>query len=125
MTELEEFKTFIVDTMRDEELASSAYHEAEAYAKLWPFVFVVNDWNVWSEGRRALRLQVVRWLEDEGASYDFHQFGRGLGLVGFKDHEAAARFERRWLGKRRMMPASYQDWNPHPVKSTFEPHYPN
>ncbi len=125
MTELEEFKTVIVDTIRDGELASSACHEAEAYAKLWPFVFVVNDWDVWNEGRRALRLQVVHWLEDEGASYDFHQFGHGLGLVGFKDREAAAQFRRRWSGERQVRSSSLQDWNPHPVKSTFEPYYPN
>ncbi len=125
MTELEEFKTVIVDTIRDEELATSACHEAEAYAKLWPVVFMVNDWDVWNEGRRALRLQVVRWLEEEGASYDFHQFGRGLGLVGFKDREAASHFKRRWSGERRVRSGSRQDWNPHPMKSTFEPYYPN
>jgi len=124
MTDLEEMKKVIVGALRDEEMASSIRYETEAYAKLWPFVFMVNDWDVWNESKRALRLQVVRWLERNGASWDFYQPLAGWGLVGFKDLKAATHFKMRWSGQGRVMSASVGDWNPHPLKSTFEPHPP-
>jgi len=123
MTDLDEIKQGIVDMVRDEELASFACYEVDAYAKLWPFVFMINEWDVWNESRTALKLQVIRWLEDEDAPYLFHQVHRGCGLVGFKDQEAATHFERQWSGQGRGRSASHRDWNPHPLKSTFEPLY--
>ena len=121
MTDLEQIKTAIVNTLRDEELASFACNEADAYAKLWPCIVVVNDWDVWNEGKTALRLQVIRWLEDKDVSYTFHQFHRGCGLVGFSDQEAASHFELRWSGRSQVKSDAHQGWNPHPLKCTFEP----
>jgi hypothetical protein len=123
MTDLEGIKKAIVDTLRDEELASFACYEAEAYAKLWSSVFVINDWDVWNERKTALRLQVIRWLEDEDVPYTFHQFHRGCGLVGLNDQDVATHFELRWSGQTQGRPDARQEWNPHPVKSTFEPCY--
>jgi len=125
MTDLEEVKRRIVAAIRDEELASSACYEIEAYSKRWPFVFLVSGWDVWSRDRRSLRLQVIRWLEDEGTPYDFYQFRTGCGLVGFKDSESAKQFELRWSEQTHGMPDSARDWNPHPLKSTFEPAHAN
>jgi hypothetical protein len=124
MTDLDGIKRVIVDTLRDEELASFACYEAEAYAKLWSHVFVVTDWDVWNERKTALRLPVIRWLEEEDAAYFFHQFHRGCGLVGFNDQDVAAHFELRWSGESQVRSDAHQEWNPHPVKSTFEPYYP-
>ena len=121
MTDLERIKKAIVHTLRDEELASFACHEADAYAKLWPYIVVVDDWDVWNESKTALKLQVIRWLEEEDVPYTFHQFHRGCGLVGFSDQETASRFELRWSGRSRVTPDSHHGWNPHPLKSTFEP----
>jgi hypothetical protein len=123
MTDLEEIKKAIGDMIRDEELASSACCEVEAYAQRWPFIFMVTDWDVWNESRKALRLQVVRWLEEKCTPYDFYQFRSGWGLVGFKSQEAADSFELRWSGRAGSMALPCQDWNPHPLKSTFEPIY--
>jgi hypothetical protein len=128
MTDLEEMKSLIVTTVRDEELASSACFEIDAYAKLWPFVFMVNDWAIWNKGKTALRPEVVHWLEGVGAAHDVHLFLSGGGLVGFKEIDAASQFERRWSREGQMpsnqaFRALHQDWNPHPAKSTFEPPY--
>jgi hypothetical protein len=134
MTDLDEMKSLIVKALRDEDMASSACAELEAYAKRWPYVFLVNDWDVWSESKRALRLQVIRWLEQNGGSYDFYQLPGGWGLVGFTELKAATHFKLRWSGQGRVMSASappsaavqgsapVQDWNPHPLRSTFELH---
>ena len=119
--ELEKIKEAIAASTRDEELASATRYEVEAYVRLWPFVFLINDWDVWNGSKRALKLQVVRWLENEGAPYDFFQIRTGFGLIGFKDQTAAKTFERRWSGRSPMTQASNGDWNPHPLKSTFEP----
>jgi hypothetical protein len=123
--ELDKIKEAITASTRDEELASATRYEVEAYAKLWPFVFLVNDWDVWNGSKRALKLQVVRWLEDEGAPYDFFQIRTGFGLIGFKDRDAAKTFERRWSSHAHTRSASNGDWNPHPLKSTFEPGHAN
>ena len=123
--ELEKIKEAIAASTRDEELASATRYEVEAYAKLWPFVFLVNDWDIWNGSKRALNLQVVRWLESEGAPYDFFQIRTGFGLMGFKDQKAAKAFERRWSGQSHTTPVSNGDWNPHPLKSTFEPVHVN
>jgi hypothetical protein len=121
MTDLEEMKKAIADAIRDRELASSACYEVEAYARRWPFVFMIHDWDVWDESKKALRLQVIRWLEGQCAPYDFYQFHSGWGLVGFKSQEAANRFELRWSGRTSRVLMPHQGWNPHPLKSTFEP----
>jgi hypothetical protein len=123
MTDLEAMKKAIADAIRDRELASSACCEVEAYARRWPFVFMIRDWDVWNESKKALRLQVIRWLEGQCAPYDFYQFHSGWGLVGFKSQEAANRFKLRWSGQTGGMLIPHQDWNPHPLKSTFEPIY--
>jgi hypothetical protein len=123
MTNLEEVKRAIVATIRDEEVASSTCYEVDAYAKLWPFVFIVNDWDVWNESKTALRLQVIRWLEEKDVPYIFYQFHRGYGLVGFKDQKAAMDFDLQWSEESRERSGSDHEWNPHPLKSTFEPHY--
>jgi hypothetical protein len=128
MTDLDEMKRVIVATVRDEELAMSACYEAEAYTRRWPFVFLVNDWNVWNRGRSVLKPEVVNWLEEMGASYDVHLFLSGGGLVAFESMNAASHFEGRWSRQGGLMPAeaisaSRHDWNPHPIKSTFEPQH--
>ena len=120
---LETIKEAIAASTRDEELASATRYEVEAYARLWPFVFLVNDWDVWNGSKRALKLQVVRWLETQHAPYDFFHIRTGFGLMGFKDQATAEAFERRWSGHSPATPAPNGDWNPHPLKSTFEPVY--
>ncbi len=121
MRDLEEMKKAIGDTIRDKEIASSLCYEVEAYARGWPFVLMIHDYDVWNESKKALRLQVVRWLEEHCAPYDFCQFHSGWGLIGFKSQEAANRFELRWSGQAGRMLMHQQGWNPHPLKSTFEP----
>jgi len=123
MTDLEVIKKAIGDRIRDQELASSACYEVDAYARRWPFIFLINDWDVWNESRKALRLQVVRWLEANCTPYDFHQFRTGWGLIGFESQEAASRFELRWSGQIDSFSMPDEDLNPHPLKSTFEPTY--
>jgi hypothetical protein len=125
VTELETIKEAVTASTRDEELATSTCYEVEAYVKLWPFVFLVNDWDIWNGGRRALKLQVVRWLEDKGEAYDFFQIRTGFALMGFKDRMVAEKFESRWSGGSQAKPAPNGDWNPHPLKSTFEPVHAN
>jgi hypothetical protein len=125
VTELETIREAVTASTRDEELASATCFEVEAYAKLWPFVLLVNDWDIWNGSKRALKLQVVRWLEDEGAPYDFFHIRTGFGLMGFKDKAAAEKFEMRWSSLSNAKPAPNGDWNPHPLKSTFEPVHVN
>ena len=124
MTELKTIKEAVTASTRDEELASATCYEVEAYVRLWPFVFLVNDWDIWNGSKRALKLQVIRWLEDEGGPYDFFQIRTGFGLMGFKDQTAA---KSSSCGGRAgpARPASNGDWNPHPLKSTFEPVHVN
>ena len=123
--ELRKIKEAIEAVTRDEALASSTCYEVEAYVRLWPFAFLVNDWDVWNGSKRALKLQVVRWLEDQGGSYDFFQIRTGFGVVGFQNQDAAKTFKLRWSGQSHTAQASNRDWNPHPLKSTFEPVYAN
>lgn len=125
MTELETIKEAVTASTRDEELASATCYEVEAYVRLWPFVFLVNDWDIWNGSKRALKLQVVRWLESEGEPFDFFQIRTGFGLMGFKDQKAAEKFELRWSAGSSRRSASNGDWNPHPLKSTFEPVHVN
>jgi hypothetical protein len=123
MTNLEEMKKAIADAIHDKEVASSACCQVEAYARRWLIVFMIHNWDVWNESKKALRLQVVRWLEGQCAPYDFYQFLSGWGLVGFNSQEAANRFKLRWSGQTSGMLLPDQDWDPHPLKSTFEPIY--
>ena len=51
--ELEKIKEAITASTRDEELASATRYEVEAYAKLWPFVFLVNDWDIWNGSKKS------------------------------------------------------------------------
>lgn len=125
MTELETIKEAVTASTRDEELASATCYEVEAYVRLWPFVFLVNEWDIWNGSRRALKLQVIRWLENEGEPFDFFQIRTGIGLMGFKDQKAAEKFEMRWSVGSSRRPALNGDWNPHPLKSTFEPVHVN
>lgn len=124
MTDLEEMKSVIVSTVRDEELASSACYAAEAYVRRWPFVFMVNDWDIWNKGKSALKPEVVHWLGEMEVPHDVYLFLSGGGLVAFESRNAASRFEQRWSPENGSAPAvSHQDWSPHPIKSTFEPHH--
>src|ERR671916_681782 len=109
--ELEKIKEAIAASTRDEELPSATRYEVEAYVGLWPFVFMVNEWDVWNGSKRALKLQVVRWLENQGAPHDFFHIRTGFGLIGFKDQAAAKAFERRWSSQSQAEPASNGDWN--------------
>ncbi|WP_134496401.1 hypothetical protein [Microvirga pakistanensis] len=128
MTNLDEMKSVIVATVRDEELALSACYAAEAYVRRWPFVFMVTGWDVWNKGKSALKPEVMHWLEGIESSYDVYLFPSGGGLVAFGNESAAFQFELRWSGKRGLtraeaLSALPQDWNPHPLKSTFEPQH--
>ncbi|MFC1456169.1 hypothetical protein ACETIH_05425 [Microvirga arabica] len=131
MASVDEIKKAVVDTVQDQDMASFACSEVEAYGERWPFVVLVNDWDVWSESKKALRLEVIRWLEQNGGAYDFSLLQSGDGLVGFADLKAATHFKFRWSGRKRVISAhepraaSVQDWNPHPVRSTFEPLCPS
>jgi len=123
VTNLEEINAVIIAATRDEELASSTCAEIDAYSRLWPYSILVNEWDIWNGSKRALRLQVIRWLENEGAPYDYFQIRAGFGLIGFKDHEAAKQFEMRWSGQTSVTQSLHEAWNPHPLRSTFEPVY--
>jgi len=128
MTDLDEMKSVIVATVRDEELAMSACYAAEAYVRRWPVVLMVTDWDIWNKGKSALKREVVRWLEDVGTSHDIYLFSSGGGLVAFQSESAALQFKLRWSGQVGPTPSEalfnpQQEWNPHPVKSTFEPQH--
>ena len=118
-TDVEELKQLIIDTWRDEELASSACWGVEAYARLWPFVSFVNDWDVWSESRKDLKASVCTWLNKQGTQWDFYHLLGGWGLVGFKDRQTAEHFKLRWSGSLKAILSPEETWNPHPVNSSF------
>ena len=120
MADFEELKNLIADTVGERIDALAVCVDIEAYAKVWPHVFMVRDWGVWNESKTALRLQAVRWLENTGAAYDFWQFRNGWGLVGFKDPKTAAHFKLRWAGQGHTTSAAPASWTPQPVNSTFE-----
>lgn len=120
MAAVEELKRALAAAASEKGGAPSACYDFDAYASRWPFVVMVTDWDVWSDGKRVLRLEVIRWLERHEDPYDFWQFRDGCGLVGFKDLKAATRFKLRWSGQGSMMSASAEDWSPHPQSSTFE-----
>jgi hypothetical protein len=119
MTNLQDLKQRITETWRDEEMASSACYGVDAYSKLWPFVFFVNDWDVWNESGKDLKATVYSWLERQNTSWDFYHLQGGWGLVGFKDRQAAEHFNLRWSGALKAVPASADSWNPHPLNSSF------
>ncbi|MGF9759454.1 hypothetical protein AAII07_30085 [Microvirga sp. 0TCS3.31] len=125
MVNLEELKAVIISASPDAAMATSACSDVDAFYKAWPYVFKINDWDVWNERKRALRLQVVRWLEDRGGAYEFRQLQAGWGFVGFKDLKAATHFKLRWSGQGSVRSASAPDWNPQPLRSTFEAASPN
>ncbi len=121
MTDLDELKEIIAETWRDEEMASSACHGVDAYAKRWPYVLVVKDWDIWDESGEDLKHEVVRWLRQHGGSWDFYHLLDTWGLMGFKDAKAASHFQLRWSGMLKTAPASSPGWNPHPLNSSFAP----
>jgi hypothetical protein len=120
MTAVNKLKQALAEAARETTGAPSVGYALEAYARHWPFVVTITDWDIWNDSKRALRVEVIRWLERHEDAYDFWQFRDGYGLVGFKDLKAATRFELRWSGKSPMMSASAREWSPHPVSSTFE-----
>lgn len=120
MKAVNKLKQAVAEATRETPGAPSVDCDFNAYVRNWPFVVVVTDWDIWNDSKRALRLEVIRWLERHKDPYDFWQFRNGYGLVGFKDLKAATRFELRWSRESPMMSASAQDWSPHPVSSTFE-----
>jgi len=120
MTDLEELKQRIVDTWRDEEMSSSACYGVDAYARLWPHVLFVNDWDVWNESKKDLKATVYSWLRRQNSAWDFYHLQGGWGLVGFRDRQTADHFKLRWSGTLRAVPSSADDtWNPHPSNSSF------
>jgi hypothetical protein len=44
-------------------------------------------------------------------------------IYRFKDQEAATDFDLQWSEQSREGSGSDREWNPHPLKRTFEPHY--
>ena len=127
MAELKALKHNIARTWRDEEMASSACYGIDAYARHWPFVLRIDEWDVWDEGHKALRPEVSGWLNRQGSSWDFYHLLGSFGLIGFKDQKAAAHFKLRWSGVLKAVTSSGEDtpgdtWNPHPFNSSFAPH---
>lgn len=121
MTDLKPLKEVIGLTWRDGEMASSACYGIDAYGKRWPFVYMVNDWDVWDEQRKGLKPEVVAWLEQHGRAWDFYHLLDAWGLVGFKDPKTASHFKLRWSGVLKAAPASGEAWNPQPYNSSFAP----
>jgi hypothetical protein len=121
MTDLDQLKTIIVTTWRDEEMASSACYGVDAYSKLWSYVFMVNDWRVWNESGCDLKHEVVAWLDEQGSAWDFYHLLDEWGLVGFHDLRTATRFRNRWFGALKVVSSSDSTWEPHPLNSTFTP----
>lgn len=119
MTDMEELKQRIVDTWRDEEMASSACYGVDAYSRLWPYVFFVNDWDVWNDSRKDLKAAVYSWLKRQNTIWDFYHLQGGWGLVGFRDRQTAEHFKLRWSGALKAIPSSDERWNPHPLNSSF------
>jgi len=121
MTNLDELKKTVAATWRDDEMVSSACYGIDAYARLWPYVFMVNDWRVWNESGRDLNREVVRWLDEQGSDWDFYHLLDEWGLVGFSDLKTATRFRHRWFGALKVVSSSDTTWNPQPLSSTFAP----
>ncbi|WP_243373813.1 hypothetical protein [Microvirga solisilvae] len=119
MTNMQELKQRITDTWRDEEMSSSACYGVDAYARLWPYVFFVNDWDVWTENGKDLKATVYSWLNRQNAAWDFYHLQGGWGLIGFKDKHVADHFKLRWSGAIKAVPSSEDGWNPHPTNSCF------
>jgi hypothetical protein len=127
MTEVESLKHIIARTWRDAEMASSACYGIDAYAKRWPFVLRIDEWDVWDEGQKGLKPEVSGWLNQQGAPWDFYHLLGSFGLIGFKDSKAAAHFKLRWSGVLKAVTSSGEAgsgeaWNPHPLNSSFAPH---
>lgn len=121
MTDLKSLKEVIGQTWRDGEMASSACYGIDAYGKRWPFVYMVNDWDVWDEQRKGLKPEVVAWLEHQGRAWDFYHLLDAWGFVGFKDPKAASHFKLRWSGVLKAATSSGETWNPQPYNSSFAP----
>ena len=121
MTDMDELKKTIAATWRDAEMAASACYGVDAYSKLWCCVLMVNEWPLWNESGRGLRCDVVRWLDEQGSTWDFYHLLGEWGLVGFDDPQAAARFAGRWSGGGENGLPPDGTWNPHPLNSTFAP----
>jgi hypothetical protein len=121
MTDLKSLKEVIRQTWRDEEMASSACYGIDAYAKRWPFVYVINGWDVLDDRQKDLKPEVVAWLEQHGGTCDFYHLLDVWGLVGFKNPKAASHFKLRWSGVLKAAPSSGEAWNPHPHNSSFAP----
>ena len=120
-------KHIIAKTWRDEEMASSACYGIDAYAKHWPFVLRVDEWDIWDERQEGLKPEVSDWLNRQGSSWDCYHLLGSFGLIGFKDPKAAARFKLRWSGVLKAVTSpgeeiSGESWNPHPFNSSFAPH---
>src|SRR6478735_418826 len=112
MTDLKSVKEVIRQTWRDEEMASAACYGIDAYAKRWPFVYAVNDWDVWDEQGNGLKPEVSHWLEQHGAACDFYHLLGAWGLVGFKSPKAASHFKLRWSGVLKAVSSTGETWNP-------------
>lgn len=121
MTDLKSLKEVIRQAWRDEEMASAACYGIDAYAKRWPFVYMVNDWDVWDERQKSLTPDVIVWMEQHGGACDFYHLLDALGLVGFKSPKAASHFKLRWSGVLKAVPSSGEAWNPQPHYSSFAP----
>jgi len=121
MTDLKSLKEVIRQTWRDEEMASAACYGIDAYAKRWPFVYMVNGWDVWNEQRKSLKPEVVAWLDQHAGACDFYHLLGVWGLVGFKNPKAASHFKLRWSGVLKAVHSSGEAWNPHPHNSSFAP----
>ncbi|MGF9759720.1 hypothetical protein AAII07_31445 [Microvirga sp. 0TCS3.31] len=121
VTDLKSLKEVIGQIWRDGEMASSACYGIDAYARLWPFVYMVNDWGVWDEQRKGLKPEVVAWLEHQGRAWDFYHLLDAWSLVGFKDPKAASHFKLRWSGVLKAATSSSETWNPRPYNSPFAP----
>ena len=121
MTDLKSLKGVIHQVWRDEEMASAACYGIDAYAKRWPFVYMVNDWDVWDERRKSLKHEVVAWLEQHGGACDFYHLLDAWGFVGFKTAKAASHFKLRWSGVLKAMPSAGESRKPHPHNSSLAP----
>jgi hypothetical protein len=121
MMDLKSLKEVISQTWLDAEMASSARYGIDAYGRRWPFVYMVNDWDVWDEHRKGLKPEVASWLKQQGSTWDFYHLLDAWGLVGFKDAKAASHFKLRWSGMLKAVPSNGEAWNPHPHNSSFAP----
>lgn len=119
MTDLKSLKEVIRQTWRDEEMASAACYGIDAYAKRWPFIYLVNDWDVWNDSQKGLKPEVGAWLEQHAGACDFYHLLDAWGLVGFKSPKAASHFKLRWSGVLKAVPSSGEAWNPQPHNSSF------